>query len=187
MCAQRRRRSAWASVRMKKVWVHSYPPRAQKRLWSDWADAQADLSLRWAHMPLFCRALAQMILLDFTAIGVKRRTVKYLPELNHTAVSFYFICLGIIQPIVVSWKAGFRLKKVHTCEGWDVAERRSYANVCVCVICFHTRYCMQMRNGDSIPHLPHHQSSPEIGYSKASINLILYACLTYHSIVYSGV
>ena len=34
---------------MKKVWVLSYPLRAQQRLWSDWADAQADLSLRWAH------------------------------------------------------------------------------------------------------------------------------------------
>ena len=37
------------AVRMKKPWVHSYPLSAQRRLWSDWADAQADLSLRWAH------------------------------------------------------------------------------------------------------------------------------------------
>ena len=35
-------------VRMKKPWVLSYPLRAQQRLWSDWADAQADLSLCWA-------------------------------------------------------------------------------------------------------------------------------------------
>ena len=41
------------AVRMKKAWVLSYPLSAQRRLWSDWADAQADLSLRWAHMP-FC-------------------------------------------------------------------------------------------------------------------------------------
>ena len=34
---------------MKKSWVLSYPLSAQRRLWSDWADAQADLSLRWAH------------------------------------------------------------------------------------------------------------------------------------------
>ena len=34
---------------MKKAWVFSYPLSAQRRLWSDWADAQADLSLRWAH------------------------------------------------------------------------------------------------------------------------------------------
>ena len=37
------------AVRMKKAWVLSYPLRAPQRLWSDWADAQADLSLRWAH------------------------------------------------------------------------------------------------------------------------------------------
>ena len=31
--------------------------------WSDWADAQADLSLRWAHMPfcLFCHEAAQFV------------------------------------------------------------------------------------------------------------------------------
>ena len=57
VCAQHRLRSAWASaqvwsvfaVRMKKAWVLSYPLSAQWRLWSDWADAQADPSLRWAH------------------------------------------------------------------------------------------------------------------------------------------
>ena len=37
------------AVRMKKPWVLSYPLSAQQRLWSDWADAQADLSRRWAH------------------------------------------------------------------------------------------------------------------------------------------
>ena len=36
-------------IRMKKAWVLSYPLSAQRRLWSDWADAQADLSLCWAH------------------------------------------------------------------------------------------------------------------------------------------
>ena len=37
------------AVRMKIAWVLSYPLNAQRRLSSDWADAQADLSLRWAH------------------------------------------------------------------------------------------------------------------------------------------
>ena len=51
------------AVRMKKAWVLSYPLSAQQRLWSDWADAQADLSLRWAHMPLcwFCHKAAFII------------------------------------------------------------------------------------------------------------------------------
>ena len=34
------------AVCMKKPWVLSYPLSAQRRLWSDWADAQADMSLR---------------------------------------------------------------------------------------------------------------------------------------------
>ena len=37
------------AVRMKKAWVLSYPMSAQRSLWSDWADAQAYLSLRWVH------------------------------------------------------------------------------------------------------------------------------------------
>ena len=51
------------AVRMKKAWVLSYPLSAQRRLWSDWADAQADLSLRWAHMPFcwFCHKAAQIL------------------------------------------------------------------------------------------------------------------------------
>ena len=40
------------AVRMKKAWVLSYPLTALRRLWSDWADAQADLSLSWAQS--FC-------------------------------------------------------------------------------------------------------------------------------------
>ena len=37
----------------------------QRRLWSDCADAQADLSLRWSHKSYcrFCHALARFILL----------------------------------------------------------------------------------------------------------------------------
>ena len=37
------------TVRIKKALALGYPLSAQRRLWSDWADAQADLSLRWAH------------------------------------------------------------------------------------------------------------------------------------------
>ena len=37
------------AVCMKKARVLSYPYSAQQRLWSDWANAQADLSLLWVH------------------------------------------------------------------------------------------------------------------------------------------
>ena len=48
------------AVRMKTQLVLSYPFSAQPRLWSDWADAQADLSLRWACRPFcwFCHEAA---------------------------------------------------------------------------------------------------------------------------------
>ena len=44
-----------------------------RRLWSHWADAQADLSLRWAHMPFcwFCHEAAQMCLRIQSDLHVK--------------------------------------------------------------------------------------------------------------------
>ena len=50
------------AVRMRKAWILSYPLSAQWRLWSDWADAQADLSLCWVHMPFcwFCHEAAHL-------------------------------------------------------------------------------------------------------------------------------
>ena len=50
------------AVRMKKGWVLCYPLSAQRRLWSDLEDAQADPSLRWAHRQFcwFCPAAAQL-------------------------------------------------------------------------------------------------------------------------------
>ena len=51
------------AVRMKKGWSLSYPLNAQRRLRSDWADAQTDLSLCWAHRPFcwFCHNAAHFI------------------------------------------------------------------------------------------------------------------------------
>ena len=54
LCAKRRLRSAWESAQSDQSsakWVAKDPSFSsclQGRLWSDWADAQADLSLRWA-------------------------------------------------------------------------------------------------------------------------------------------
>ena len=44
-------RPVWSvfAVRIKKAWIFSYPLSTQQRLWSDWADAQADLNLHWMH------------------------------------------------------------------------------------------------------------------------------------------
>ena len=67
LCAQWRLRSAWASAQsdqsslsarrklgsLATFWAHSED-------WSDWVDAQADLSLRWAHMRWFCLEAAHL-------------------------------------------------------------------------------------------------------------------------------
>ena len=52
-------------ARMKKAWVLSCPLSSQRRLWSDWADAQADLSLHWAHSHCVCFVLMRLIFLLF--------------------------------------------------------------------------------------------------------------------------
>ena len=58
MYIQRRLRQACTSrtlirviaLRLKMLWNLGYPRSALRRFWSDCADAQADLSLRWAHI-----------------------------------------------------------------------------------------------------------------------------------------
>ena len=54
------------AVRMKKAWVFSYQMSAMRRLWSDWVDAQADLSLRWVHRSFcwFCHEAADIFVDD---------------------------------------------------------------------------------------------------------------------------
>ena len=49
------------TVCLKKTWVLSYPLSAQRTLWSDWANAQADLSLRWAHNPFVGFVMRRLI------------------------------------------------------------------------------------------------------------------------------
>ena len=100
MCAQRRLRSAWAdsirpvwsvfAVRMKKAWVLSYLLSAQWRLWSDWVDAQVDLSLRWAHMPFlwFCHEAAHL--------ANKRLVLKWSAKLKRIKTCKMPFCAALI-------------------------------------------------------------------------------------------
>ena len=59
---------------MKKVWVLSYPLSAQQRLWSDWADAQADMCLRWAHSPFVDFVMSRLI---FVFIKIPSQSVYW--------------------------------------------------------------------------------------------------------------
>ena len=62
LCAERRLRSAWAWVAKDPSFLH-----ADSEDWSDWADARADLSPRWAHMPFcwFCYQAAHLCIRFF--------------------------------------------------------------------------------------------------------------------------
>ena len=69
VCAQQSLRSAWASIQSDQSSLPSWrklgslgTPWALSEDWSDWADAQADLSLCWAHRSIcwFCHAAAHL-------------------------------------------------------------------------------------------------------------------------------
>ena len=65
---------------MKKPWVLNYPLSAQRRLWSDWGDAQADLSLRWAHshfVGFIMRRLICVMIFMFYLLGHKFHLWKW--------------------------------------------------------------------------------------------------------------
>ena len=66
------------AVRMKKYWVLSFLLRALRRLWPGWTDAQADLSLRWAHRSFcwFCHGTTQILLLDGQTDGRQKSPNK---------------------------------------------------------------------------------------------------------------
>ena len=78
------------AVRMKKAWVLSYPLSAQRRLWSDWADAQADLSLRWAHMPFcwFCHEAAYVSETE----GQRKSTRSLRKRSFSTSFTLFSVC-----------------------------------------------------------------------------------------------
>ena len=56
------------AVPIKKAWVLSYPLSTQRRLWSDWANAQADLSLHWAQRS-FCWFCHEAAPVKFALVG----------------------------------------------------------------------------------------------------------------------
>ena len=74
-------RPVWSvfTVRMKKAWVLNYLFSAQWRIWSDWADAQADLSLRWAHNHFVGFVMRRLKFLKRREIG----PMSFLQIINH--------------------------------------------------------------------------------------------------------
>ena len=89
-------RSVFA-VRMKKAWVLSYPLSAQRRLWSDWADAQADLSLRWAHSHFvgFVMSRLKCTMINVGFFNTQGQVTIILPN-------FEFV--QDFTPVIAAWK-----------------------------------------------------------------------------------
>ena len=64
------------AVCMKKAWVLNYPLSAHRRLWSDWVDAQADLSLRWAHTHFIGFVMMRLIYITHVELSQSSRWVE---------------------------------------------------------------------------------------------------------------
>ena len=81
VCAQRRLRSAWASrtvwseSSLCAQWVAKDPSflHADSEDWSDWAEAQADLSLRWAHSHFISFVMSRLI---YCLMWIRERSWK---------------------------------------------------------------------------------------------------------------
>ena len=96
------------AVRMKNYWVRSYQMSTQQGLWSDWSDAQAELSLRWEHRLLywFCHAAAQIfktVLAKLNSHTSERG--KHVNKMNTENTNFKFIifCLNFKQMFKMHW------------------------------------------------------------------------------------
>ena len=66
----------------------------QRRLWSDWTDAQTDLSLRWAYMSFcwFCHAVAHFFMADLFAKIKYAKHDAFVNSIikNSRAIRFWF-------------------------------------------------------------------------------------------------
>ena len=90
------------AVRMKKAWVLSYPLSAQRWLWSDWADAQADLRLCWAHSHFVGFVMSWLILWLWKRILI-------VPLM----CIIWSVCVHPIHTILV--KPAYECLNTHTC------------------------------------------------------------------------
>ena len=69
--------------------VLSYPKNGQRRLWSDWANAQADLNLRWAHISFVGFVMRRLICIYIMdCLYLNRCKFKYWDRLEIIAVDF---------------------------------------------------------------------------------------------------
>ena len=90
------------AVCMKKAWVLGYPLNVHSEDWSDWADAQADLSLRWAHSHFVCFVMSRLI-------WVHNRLALLSINMQYVDQDAHHVCW---QTLYVNWDA-VSLIKIH--------------------------------------------------------------------------
>ena len=90
---------------MKKAWVLSYPLSAQRRLWSDWADAQADLSLRWVHSHIVGFFMSRLI--SSSCNYERKKSVFKECRLTRTEKGMHCLWQGLYCDISVPFLLGF--------------------------------------------------------------------------------
>ena len=125
------------AVRMKKPWFLSYLLSTQRRLWSDWADAQADLSLLGAHsFCWFCYVVAHI------HVEIESQPyVTYLLQL-HSFDCWKGINGNIIRYMLGSWNGG--LDKM--CTECYVLQYRLINKICI----MKKKTCIKFRGKHSV-------------------------------------
>ena len=121
-------RPVWSvfAVCMKKHWVLSCPLSAQRMLWSGWADAQADLSLRCAHMPFccFCHAPAQILLRTVSFAKKSNKQKKYGKVKQNKGFNIFFFPVKLFLCYLVSID-----EKVILIYSWKLCHAGRFQNV----------------------------------------------------------
>ena len=86
------------SVRMTKACALSYLLSAQRSLLSDWVDAQADLSLRWAHIHFVGFVTRRLkcqkwLMFEDTIVNTAKRSSEKIKFDFHFFFFFFSVCL----------------------------------------------------------------------------------------------
>ena len=80
----------------------------QRRLWSDWADTQADLCLSWAHMLCcFCHEVAQICCwysLESSQCGNSNEYPQYIFELYRSWLFSWLISFSFSIEYIFYWR-----------------------------------------------------------------------------------
>ena len=107
-----------SAVRMKKAWVLGYPLSTQRRLWSDWADAQADLGLRWAHSHFAGFVMRPLIVQILSALTGKLENIW----------SPMFAIQSHVVALTAPWEGFWRISGIGPFSS-DIQNSSTYRNV----------------------------------------------------------